>query len=155
MDVKEKIDALLQEHIKLTASMERTEARIKAKSAVLWQEIKEITASLEEEMNKIKKERNKIRDEILKLWQENFDSEITVTFPSAMVSRRNFRELIIHDKTALVSALDRIGRLDLIDYTFKENEVAKLYAEGKLEGLNKKAVEVLDHYNLQVRLIKE
>lgn len=155
MDVKEQIDALLKEDIKLTALMEQTEARMNAKSAVLRQEIKELTASLEAELENIKKERNKNRDEILNLWKENFDNDITVSFPSAMVSRRNFRELVIRDKVALVNALDRIGRLDLIDYTFKANEVAKLYAEGKLEGLNKKAIEVLDHYNLQVRPNKE
>jgi cell division protein FtsB len=155
MDVKERIDSLLQEHIQLTKQIERTEARMNAQVAVLRQDIKEVTWSFKEELEKLKNRRNKIRDEILNLWKEHFDTEVTVTFPSAMVSRRNFRELIIHDKIALVNALDRIGRLDLVDYVFKENEVARLYAEGKLKGLNKKAVEIVDHYNLQVRPNKE
>ena len=155
MVFQDKINSMLQEYIKITKQMQLIEARMKARAAVLRQEIKEVTSSFEEEFNTAKKQKNKIRDEILGLWDDNFGKKTTVAFESAVIVRRNLRELVVHNKCALVNVLDRIGRLDLVDYVFKENEVAKLYAQGKLKGLTKKRVETIDHFELQVRPNKE
>lgn len=71
------------------------------------------------------------------------------------MSRRNYRELVVRDKEALLDALDRADRLDLVDQVFDEKAVARLIAEGKLPGLPEGAAEVIDHHNLQVRPRKE
>lgn len=155
MEVKDRIDELIRQDMQIAKDITRTEKRFCAKTATLRQELKELGWSIEDELNKLNAHRSELRDEILKLWKENFNGEVTLILPSAMISRRNYMELVVKDKIAIVNALDRIGRLDLVDYVFKENEVARLFSEGKLEGLTEKAAKVIDRYNLQVRPTKK
>jgi hypothetical protein len=151
MSVKERIESLLPEYVRLTDEMNRIEEKKHARTAALHHELREVSRSFEEDINRLDTQRKGIRDHILALWKKHFDKETTVTFPSAKISRRNYRELVIHDKIALLNALDRIGRLDLVEYTFTENEVARLFDDGELKGINPNALEITDHYNLQVR----
>jgi hypothetical protein len=150
---EEKIDSMLKEHMELTKQIDRIVMRMGASVAMLRHEIREATWSYEEELERLKKRRGGIRKALLSLWDDCFDRN-TVILPSAKVIRRNFRGLVVHDKFALLDALDRAGRLDLVDYVFKENEVAKLIERGKLGGLNGK-VEVKCNYKLSVSPIKE
>ena len=155
MNARDKIESLLPEYIRLTDEMKQAEDRKYARTALLQQELREVSRSFEESITQLDKQRKEIRDRILALWNRHFNKETTITFPLAKVSRRNYRELTIHDKIALLNALDRIGRLDLVDYSFRENEIAKLYDAGGLKGISPNTVNITDHYNLQVRIKKE
>jgi hypothetical protein len=153
MDVKERIEAMLKEDIALTTQIERIVMRMNASVAMLRQEMREVNWSHEEELERLRRQRAEIRNNILAQW-ESFASKATVLFPSAKVVRRNYRELVVHDKVALLDAIDRAGRLDLVEYSFKESEVAKLIEKGKLEGLDGK-VEVKSNHQLQVKAVKQ
>lgn len=154
MDANEKIDLLIKEDIELGKQMERIIARINASVAMLKQEMREVTWSYEEEIERIGKQRDRVRSEILSLWKENFDGKTTVEFPSAKVTLRNHREIAIHNKLDLFDVLDRAGRLDLVDYIFNEKEIAKLCAKGKLAGLNG-AAQVIDNIKPWIRQHRE
>jgi hypothetical protein len=71
------------------------------------------------------------------------------------VSRRNYRELLVRNKEALLDILDRADRLDLVDYVFDGKIVARLISDGKLPPLPDGVAKIIDHYNLQVRPRKE
>lgn len=150
MDLKEQIDKLIQEAYTLTAEALKTERLKNSQVKILRMkergEIKDIT----DELEKIRKRNKKVRGDILKYWEKYHDKEKRLDFPSASILRKNYRELVVHNKTALVNALDRIGRLDLVDYTFKDGEVAKLIAQGKLQGINETDVKVDNNYMLQI-----
>lgn len=149
-EAEKRTDSLLCRDMELTKKIDRTERRMNAEVAVLRRDIKEKTEVYEAQIEVLRDQKQKIRDQILEYWEKHHGSTITVVFPSAMVSRRNFRELIIHDKDALLDVLDTIDRLDLVDYVFKENEIARLYAEGRLK-IREDAFSVIDHFNFQVR----
>ena len=149
MDITEKIDSLVKEDMELGKQMDRIVMRINASVALLKQEMREVTWSYEEELERMGRQRERVRSEILSLWKENFDGKNTVEFPSAKVTLRNHRELAIHDKLALFNALDRAGRLDLVDYIFNEKEIAKLSAKGRL-GLDG-AAEIIDNIKPWIR----
>lgn len=147
-EVERRIDSLIREDMGLTKEIDRIERRMNAEVAVLRQEIREKTGDYESQIETLKSRKQNIRDEILDYWEKTHGDVVTVIFPSAMVSKRDYRELVIHDKEALLDALDAIDRLDLVDYVFKENEVARLQAEGELKAPDS-AVSVIDHFNFQ------
>ena len=100
------------------------------------QKMREEAEPFEKDLAPLKEKRDKLRDTIIAIWKEH-------------------HELVVHDKEALLNALDRADRLDLVDYVFDEKAVATLIAKGKLPGLPEGAAEVTDHYNIQVRPNKE
>lgn len=152
MTAEEKnIDRLLGKDISITGKIKQVRKRIKAEIALLHQRIREKTAAHEKELEALETRRRDIRNAILEYWKRCHDDMTTIEFPSAMVSRRDYRELVVHNKIALVNALDIEGRLDLVDYVFDESTVARLIAQGKLQALPGDAAEVKDHFNLQVR----
>jgi len=153
MDDKERIESMLKEDIELTRQIERIVMRMNASVAMLRQEMREVTWSYEEELARLRKRKDEIRNKVLGLWDEHFDKN-TVQLPFAKVTRRNYRELVVHDRFALLDALDRAGRLDLVEYAFKESEVARLIERGKLGDLGGK-VEVKSNLKLLVKAIKE
>lgn len=153
MDAKEKIDSMLKEDIELTRQIGRIVMRMNASVAMLRHEMREVTWSTEEELARLRKRKDEIRSELLALWDEHFDKN-TVQLPFCRLTRRNYRELVVHDRLALLDALDRAGRLDLVEYSFKESEVARLIERGKLEGLDGK-VEVKSNRKLLVKANKE
>lgn len=153
MDTKEKIDSMLKEDIELTKQVGRIMMRMNASVAVLRQEIREVTWSYEDELARLRRRKDEIRNELLGLWDDNFDKN-TAMLPSAKVTRRNYRELVVHDRFALLDALDRAGRLDLVEYTFKDSQVARLIEKGKLGDLDGK-VEVKSNLRLLVKPNKE
>jgi hypothetical protein len=153
MTDKERIEQMLKEDIELTRQIERIVMRMNASVAMLRQEIREVTWSYEEELARLRRRKDEIRNEVLGMWGEHFDKN-TIQFPFAKVTRRNYRELIVHDRFALLDALDRAGRLDLVEYAFKESEVARLIERGKLGDLDGK-VEVKSNLKLLVKAVKE
>jgi len=153
MDDKERIDSMLKEDIELTKQVERIMMRMNASVAMLRQEIREVTWSYEEELARLRRRKDEIRNVVLGLWDDHFEKN-TVQLPLAKVTRRNYRELIIHDRFALLDALDRAGRLDLVEYVFKDSQVARLLEKGKLGDLDGK-VEVKSNLKLVVKAIKE
>ncbi len=153
MTDKERIEQMLKEDIELTRQIERIVMRMNASVAMLRQEMREVTWSYEEELARLRKRKDEIRNEVLGLWDKHFDKN-TIQLPFAKVTRRNYRELIVHDRFALLDALDRAGRLDLVEYAFKESEVARLIERGKLGDLDGK-VEVKSNLKLLVKAIKE
>ena len=153
MDCKEKIESMLKEDIELTTQIGRIVMRMNASVAMLRQEMREVNWSHEEELERLRRRKDEIRNELLGLWDDHFDKN-TVMLPFAKVTRRNYRELIVHDRFALLDALDRAGRLDLVEYSFKGSEVARLIERGKLDGLDGK-VEVKSNRKLLVKATKE
>ena len=152
MTAEEKdVDRMLRQDITIARKIKQIERHMKAESALLRQQIREKEAGHEEELNDLGEKRKDIRNAILEFWKRHHDNITTLEFPSAMVSRRDYRELVIHCRIALVNALDIAGRLDLVDYVFDEKKIARLIAQGKLQALPGDAVEVKDHFNLQVR----
>lgn len=153
MDAKDKIELMLKEDIALTTQIERMVMRMNASVAMLRQEMREVNWSYEEELERLRRRKDEIRNQLLGLWDEHFDKN-TVMLPFAKVTRRNYRELVVHDRLALLDALDRAGRLDLVKYAFKESEVARLIERGKLDALEGK-VEVKSNHRLLVKAVKQ
>lgn len=153
MDAKEKIELMLKEDFELTKQTERIVMRMNASVAMLRQEMREVNWSYEEELERLRRRKDEIRNQLLGLWDEHFDKN-TVMLPFAKVTRRNYRELVVHDRLALLDALDRAGRLDLVEYAFKESEVARLIERGKLDALEGK-VEVKSNHKLLVKAVKQ
>ncbi len=112
------------------------------------QRMREEAAPFEAKLAPLAERRTRLRDAVLALWAAHFDGETTLSIPVGKVSRRNYRELVVRDKAALLDALDRADRLDLVDHTFDEKGVLKLLDQGKIPA---GAVEVRDHFNLQLR----
>ena len=155
MNVKDRIESLLPEYIRLTGEMRRIQEQKEARTGAMRRKLRKVARSFEQDIDRRDAQRKGIRDQILSIWKKHFGTEKTVAFPSAKISRRNYRGLVIHDKAALLNALDRIGRLDLVEYSFKEKDIIKLHDTGELKGINQKALAVTDHYNLQVNTKKE
>jgi len=155
MNVKDRIESLLPEYIRLTDEMKRIQEEKESRTGAMRRKLRKLARSFEQDIDRRDAQRKGIRDQILALWKKHFNKEITVAFTSAKISRRNYRGLVIHDKTALLNALDRIGRLDLVEYSFKEKDIINLHDTGELKGIDEKALEVTDHYNLQVKTKKE
>jgi len=151
----EALDRLVREDMALGKEIEKIERARDTRMKYYAQKMREETEPFEKNLGPLKEKRNKVREAILAVWTENHDDKTTLDLPCAKVSRRNYRELAVHDKEALLNALDRADRLDLVDYVFDEKAVAALIAKGELPGLPEGAAEVIDNYNLQVRPNKE
>ncbi|MDQ7829072.1 MAG: host-nuclease inhibitor Gam family protein [Armatimonadota bacterium] len=118
------------------------------------QRIREESETFEQELAPLKEKRERLRRAILDLWAEHHEGTKTLELPCGKVTRRTDRELVVRDKEALLDALDRADRLDLVDHVFDEKAVAHLIAEGKLPGLPGGAAQVVDHYSIAVQLKK-
>jgi hypothetical protein len=152
--VAEELDRLVVEDIELGGEIARL---IKARDVRMRfhaQQAREEAAPFEREIAPLQKKRDALRETMLGLWMEHHGADTTVDLPSARVSRRNYMELVVRDKEALVAALDRADRLDLMDYAFDDKAVARLITEGKLT-VRDGAVEIIDNYNFQIRPWKE
>jgi len=150
-DVRDALDRLVREDMALGREIARHERARDARIRFYTQKIREESEPFERELAPLRERRERLRRAILELWAEHHDGVTTLDLPCAKVSRRNYRELVVRDKEALLDALDRADRLDLVDHVFDEKAVARLIAEGKLPGLPEGAAEVVDHHNLQVR----
>ena len=149
------LDRMVREDMVLGEEIAKRERARDVRIRFYTQKIREESEPFERELAPLKKKRERLRNAILGIWTEHHDGETTLDLPCAKVSRRNYRELMVHDKDALLDALDRADRLDLVDHVFEEKVVARLIAEGKLSGLPEGAADVIDHHNLQVRPRKE
>jgi len=151
----EELDRLVCEDMALGKEITKIEHARNTRMKYYAQKMREEAEPFEKELAPLKEKRNKLREAILAIWTESHDDQTTLDLPCAKISRRNYRELVVHNKEALMNALDRADRLDLVDYVFDEKAVATLIAKGKLPDLPEGAAEVIDNYNLQVRLKKE
>jgi len=151
----EALDRLVREDMALGRKIEKIEHARDTRMKYYAQKMREEAEPFDNDLAPLKEKRDKLREAILAVWTEHHDDQTTIVLPCAKVSRRNYRELTVHDKEALMNVLDRADRLDLVDYVFDDKAVASLIAKGKLPGLPEGAAEVLDNYNLQVRPKKE
>ena len=147
----ENLDRLVHEDIVLARKIARVEQARDAFYRYYSQKAREEAKPLDEELAPLEAARESVRETILTVWAGHCDSQTTLDLPCAKVSRRNYRELVIHDCTALYDALDRADRLDLTHHAFDQQAVAKLIAAGHLEDLPEGSAQVIDHHNLQVR----
>lgn len=138
------IDDLIAEDLELTRKIDTLNKRIHAETALLRQEIRERVTEMQSELDNLYELRRERRRPIFEFWEKHNPDAVSVYFPRAMITMRNNRELVVRDETALLNALDRIGRLDLVEYVFKENEIARMIGSGELTGLGKNAVKVKD-----------
>ena len=150
----EALDRLVREDMELGRKIEKIEHARDTRMKYYAQKMREEAEPFEKDLAPLKEKRDKLRTAILAVWSEHHDDQTTIVLPCAKVSRRNYRELVVQDKEALMNALDRADRLDLVDYVFDDKAVAALIAKGKLPGLPEGATEVIDNYNLQVRPAK-
>ena len=148
--VTEKLDGLVREDMALGKEIARLTRSRDIRVRLVAQRMREEAEPFERELAPLQKKRDAVREQILEIWAKHHDRETSVDVPCAKVSRRNYRELAVHDTEALVDALDRTDRLDLVGYVFDDKAVARLIAKGKLSGLPEGAAEIIDHYNLQV-----
>lgn len=147
----EEIDRLVREDIELgRAIQEKVRAR-DMRVRMVAQKMREVAEPFDRELAPLQKKRQKLRESIFALWRANAWGKTTLDLPAAKISRRNYRELVVKDKRAILAALDKADRLDLVDQVFDGKVVAKLIAAGKLAGLPEGAAQVVDHLNLQVR----
>ena len=150
-DVTQKLDRLCREDMTLGREILNLERARNMRVRFYTQKIREESEPFERDIEPLQEKRQRLRQAVFDLWSEYHDGETTLELPSAKVSRRNYRELVVRDKEALLDALDRADRLDLVDHVFDEKAVARLIADGKLAGLPEGAAEAVDHHNLQVR----
>jgi hypothetical protein len=150
MTPEEEIDRLVRKDMPLTREITFTHRRMRAETAVKRNELREMYDRFEAEENALRFKRKKFRDEILRLWKEHFDGKKTLNLPSAKITLHNMMDIKIRDVAAVLDALDRADRLDLVTYTFNEKEVRKLIRENKLEGLPEDAVAIQYRDDLHV-----
>lgn len=150
-DVIHELDRLVREDMVLGREIAKLERARDVRIRFYTQQMREESEPFDRDLAPLTEQREGLRRAILDLWAAHHDGETTLDLPCAKVSRRNYRELVVRDKEALLDALDRADRLDLVDHVFDGKVVARLVAEGKLPGLPDGAVEVIDHHNLQVR----
>lgn len=149
------LDRMVREDMTLGDEIARLTRARDMRIRFIAQQVREESEPFDRKLAPLQKKRDRLRNAILAIWTEHHDGETTLDLPCARVSRRNYRELVVHDKDALLDALDRADRLDLVDHVFDEKAVARLIADGKLAGLPEGAAEVVDHHNLQVRPRRE
>jgi len=147
-EVLKEIDRLLREDYDIGKAMEAVKHAQNARMRYYAQRMREEAAPFEQQLAPLLKQHTQLRNAVLALWAEAFDTETTLEIPTGKVSRRNYRELIIRDKAKLLAALDRNDRLDLVDHTFDEKALLSLLDKRKLT-LPDGTVEIRDHYNLQ------
>jgi|GEM_PF-6571313 len=149
--VGNEMDRLLQEDISLGAEIARVERARDIRIQFHHRQGKEAAAEFEGEIAPLKEKREVVRQAILDAWAREYPDRTTLDLPCGKVSRRNYRDLAVHDRMALLYALDRIERLDLVEFVFDGPAVARLVVDGALPDLPTGAVTVTDRYNLQVR----
>jgi len=154
-EVMDELDRLVREDMASGREIAKHERARNVRIRFYTQKIREESEPFERELSPLKEKREQLRRTILALWAAHYDGETTLDLPCAKVSRRNYRELVVRDKEALLDALDRADRLDLVDHVFDGKVVARLIADGKLPSLPDGAAEVIDHYNLQAQPRKE
>lgn len=142
------LDALVRELIALGAEIAGIERQRDIEVQFHARQAKEAAARWGGELAHRVERRDALRAAILEAWPAG---ETTLDLPSGKVSRRNYRDLTVQDRTALLYALDQIDRLDLVTFVFDGPAVARLIAEGALPDLPPGAATVVDQYNLQVR----
>ncbi len=150
-DVTGELDRLCREVMTLGRKIQSTEHARNMHVRFYMQKIREESESFEQELAPLKEKRERLRRTILELWTEHYAGAKTLDLPCGKVSRRNYRELVVRDKDALLDALDRADRLDLVDQVINEAAVARLMAEGKLPGLPDGAAQVIDNYSIVVQ----
>jgi len=147
----QELDRLVQEDMALGCEIEKLDQAFDARLHLLKQKTQEGIAPIKEALAPLRAKRKVLRDAIFAIWERKYTNKVTLDLPSAKVSRRNYRELVIEDKEALLDALDRADRLDLVDYVFDEKALARLITKGQIIS---NAARVIDHYNLQVRPVQ-
>jgi hypothetical protein len=154
-DPTNELDRMVREDMVLGEEIAKLTRARDMRIRFIAQQIREESEPFDRKLAPLQEKRDRLRQAILAIWTEHHDGETTLDLPCARVSRRNYRELVVHDKEALLDALDRADRLDLVDHVFDDKAVARLIADGKVRGLPDGAAKVIDHHNLQVRPRKE
>ena len=154
-NLTDNLDPLVREDMVLGEQIAKLEKSKNFRMMFYAQRAREDTEPLDRQLKPLEEKRRQVRETILGLWSQGCPGTVTLDLPCAKVSRRNYRELVVKDREALMDALDRADRLDLLSYTVDEKAVAHLILQKKLPGLPKGAVELKDHHNLQVRPRKE
>ena len=154
-DPTNELDRMVREDMVLGEEIAKLTRARDMRIRFIAQQIREESEPFDRKLAPLQENRDRLRQAILAIWTEHHDGETTLDLPCARVSRRNYRELVVNDKEALLDALDRADRLDLVGHVFDDKAVARLIADGKLRGLQDGAAKVIDHHNLQVRPRKE
>lgn len=154
-DVTGELDRLCREVMTLNRKVRSLEHARNLHVRFYMQKMREESETFEEELAPLKEKRERLRREILDLWAEHHDDAKSLELPCGKVTRRSDRALVVRDKEALLDALDRADRLDLVDQVFDERAVARLIVEGKLAGLPDGAAQVIDNYSIAIRRRKE
>lgn len=154
-DVTGELDRLCREVMTLNRKVCSLEHARNLHVRFYMQKMREESETFEEELAPLKEKRERLRREILDLWAKHHEGAKTLELPCGKVTRRNDQELVVRDKEALLDALDRADRLDLVDQVFDERAVARLIVEGKLPGLPEGAAQVVDNYSIAIRRRKE
>ncbi|RJP21202.1 MAG: hypothetical protein C4529_08040 [Deltaproteobacteria bacterium] len=154
-DPTNELDRMVREDMVLGEEIAKLTRARDMRIRFIAQQIREESEPFDRKLAPLQEKRDRLRQAILAIWTEHHDGETTLDLPCARVSRRNYRELVVHDKEALLDALDRADRLDLVDHVFDDKAVARLIADGKVRSLPDGAAKVIDHHNLQVRPRKE
>jgi hypothetical protein len=150
-DPTNELDRMVREDMVLGEEIAKLTRARDMRIRFIAQQIREESEPFDRKLAPLQEKRDRLRQAILAIWTEHHDGETTLDLPCGRVSRRNYRELVVHDKEALLDALDRADRLDLVDHVFDDKAVARLIADGKLRGLQDGAAKVINHHNLQVR----
>ena len=154
-DVTGDLDRLCREVMTLNRKVRSLEHARNLHVRFYMQKIREESETFEQELAPLKEKREHLRREVLDLWAKHHGDAKSLELPCGKVTRRNDRALVVRDKEALLDALDRADRLDLVDQVFDEKAVARLIVEGKLPGLPDGAAQVIDNYSIAVRRRKE
>ena len=152
MKPEEQINKILEEeYIPIMEDIKSVEGQMRAETAVKRYELHELFRKQNSKENALRKKRQKVVKRILEIWKEHFDENTSIDVPIGKVTRCNFTKIEINDVAAVIDALDRADRLDLVKYSFDETKVKDLFLKGKLEGLPEDAVKIEGSYRIMLK----
>ena len=148
-EILREMDRLLREDLEVGRNMLAINDAKNARIRYLAQRMREAAKPFDKQYNPLAERRKELRAKVLELWAKAFDNRTSLDLPLGKVCRRNYRELTVKDKSALLAALDRLDQLRLVDYVFDQKGVFKLLDRGKLD-VSEGTIEVADNFNVQV-----
>ena len=154
-ELRDEIEAKLVDYVRLITRERELKAEAQTSTAEMRYRMHDIFGQTNRKVARLARRRARIVAEIIKTWDEHFPDLTTAEFPFARVSRAIARSIEVLDKRAVINALDRLKRLDLVEYVIDEKGLRKVVSSGALDRLQPEALKVTEKGELRVSPKKE